>query len=65
MYPNLRAELARKNMTYQELAKILGIAESTMSLKVNGKYDFTLDECQTIKKAINVDVPLEELFEKE
>lgn len=65
MYPTLRAELARKGMTMKSIAKKIGIAESTLSLKFNGKFDFTLAEAENIKKEIGVDMPLEELFEKD
>jgi transcriptional regulator with XRE-family HTH domain len=63
MYPNLRAEMARKKVTGQELAKRIGITNGTFSQKFNGKFDFTLDEAQKIKKALGTDISIEELFE--
>lgn len=65
MYPNLRAEFARKNMTFQIVADALGITVGTLSVKYNGKFGFTLDEAVAIKKLLDVDMPLEVLFEKE
>jgi DNA-binding XRE family transcriptional regulator len=64
MYPNLNAELARKNVTNAELAKVLGLAPGTVSQKRNGAFYFTFKEAVAIKKHLNVDMPLEELFEE-
>lgn len=65
MYPNLRAEMARFRMSMSQLAEILGITGSTMSLKCAGKTSFTLDEAMAVKKALHTDLCLEKLFEKE
>jgi len=64
MYPNLRAELARKGMTLTELAKETGMSLNVLSGRVNGKYEFTYSETLKIKKALGVDIPLEILFER-
>ena len=65
MYPNLRAEMARKNVTLSWLADQIGMNVSTLSEKMNGKAKFTLDEAKKIKKALDVDLSIDELFEKE
>ena len=66
MFPNLRAEMARKRITNQEIAKkCLGVRLSTVSSKMHGKSDFTFREAIAIKKYLGVDTPLEELFYKE
>lgn len=64
MYPNLNAELARKNVTNGELAKVLGLSPSTVSQKRNGLFDFTLKEAKAIKHFLKLNLPLEELFEE-
>lgn len=64
MYPNLRAEIARKGMTQIELAEMLGLSEGTLSQKMNGRYDFTLSEAIQIKMILGVDMLIETLFEK-
>lgn len=64
MYPNLNAELARKDVTNAQLAKILGLSPSTVSQKRNGLFDFTLKEAKAIKHFLKVELPLEELFKE-
>lgn len=65
MYPNIRAEMARQKITGRLLADLIGIAEVTMSTKLNGKSEFTLSEAIAVKKALKTDMPLEVLFEVE
>ena len=62
MYPNLRAEIARRGLTQRELAPMLGIRAEALSLKINGKSAFSLKEAAEIKKVLAVDVPIEILF---
>lgn len=63
-YPNLRAERSRKGITIKNIADKLGLTSGTVSLKLNGKYPITLDEAKQIKEILNVDIPLEVLFEE-
>lgn len=62
MYYNLEAELKRKNIKRQDLANHLGIALTTVSEKMQGKSDFSLSVAFKIKKFLNVNIPIEELF---
>jgi transcriptional regulator with XRE-family HTH domain len=64
MFPNLNAEMARIGMTRKELAFALGRTTATMSQKLTGKTNLSLDEAFAIKKAIGTDIPLDELFAK-
>jgi DNA-binding Xre family transcriptional regulator len=64
MYLNLKAEMARKNVTLTELANMTGMKLGTLSVKINGKSDFTFSEASNIKKALKVDIPLDELFQR-
>lgn len=64
MYRNVDAELKRKGMTRSDLAKKLKIAPSTLSLKLSGKSFVTLDEAKRMKEILEVDIPLEILFEQ-
>lgn len=63
MYSNVKAELARKNMTVVDLSDKTGIRYQTLIDKINGKYPVTLDEAKKVKAALGVDIPLEDLFE--
>jgi DNA-binding phage protein len=62
MYPNLKAELARKRMTMQDLAEKTGIRLQTLYTKASGKTDFSFHEAIKVKEALGVDMTLEELF---
>jgi transcriptional regulator with XRE-family HTH domain len=44
----LRAILERYGQTQNDLAEVLGISYQTISMKVNGKKDFTQSEIYTI-----------------
>ena len=48
MYPNLNAEMARKNVTQIDISEKSNISYSTVSDKINGKKDFKLKECKDI-----------------
>jgi len=62
MYRNLEAEITRKGMTKRELAKMMELAPSTMSQKLNGKAVFTYPEAKKVKEILGVEITLEELF---
>lgn len=64
MFPNLRAEIARKNLTLAPIAEALGITVSTLSQKFNGKYPITLSEAKIIKQTVGTELTLEQLFEE-
>ena len=63
MYNNVKAELARKNMTMVDLSNKTGIRYQTLADKIRGDSILTVEEARKIKKALEVDMPLEELFE--
>ena len=62
MYRNLEAEMVRKGITQNRLAELLNLNSSTISLKMNGKRDFSYKEALRIKAILDVDIPLEKLF---
>lgn len=62
MFPNLDAELARKNISTKELAKMIGTSEKTANNKRAGRTEFTLSEIKIIGKLFP-DVSLDYLFE--
>ncbi len=65
VYPNLRAEIARRGLTLENLCEKLNVTICTLSQKLNGKSPITLDEAKKLKKAVGTDLPLEILFSKE
>ena len=65
MYPNLEAELKRRQIRREDVAKHLGLAMSTVSQKMQGKSEFTIGMAYQIKDMIGGDIPLEVLFAKE
>lgn len=62
MYKNVRLELVRKDMTITDLARESGIRYQTLSEKLRGNSPITFDEACAIKRALNTDMALEELF---
>ena len=62
MYLNVKAELARQNLSVVDLSNKTGIRYQTLVEKLNGKYPMTLDEAKKIKAALGVDLSMEELF---
>ena len=63
MYRNLKAEMARNDVTARELAKRVGMTEASFSLKMHGKRQFSIYEAKRIRRVLGTDVELEELFE--
>lgn len=53
---NVRAELARKDMTQSQAALKLGISKQAMSSKLNNKTAFTLLELGQLAQILDVDI---------
>ena len=64
MYPEIKAELARKGMTIVDLSNATGIRYQTLSEKLRGNYSITVNEAILIKDALKVKTPIEVLFER-
>lgn len=70
MYPNMRAEIARKNLKLEDIVakmkkKGFNLSVSMLSQKLNGKYPIYLDEAKALKAIVETDIPLEVLFSEE
>lgn len=63
MYPNVRAEMARQNITVTVMAREFNKSVSAMSTKLR-KGRITFSEAVKIKKILGTDLPLEVLFEE-
>lgn len=61
MYPNLRAEMARRDVSIKDIALVLNCAQSTVYAKMSpdDKTEFTLSEASAIKDALNEKLPFE------
>ena len=65
MYPNLRAELARKDLSIPQLAELTGIKTTTLYDKYNGRSAFSLDEAVLIRDSLCLEMSIDDLFRKE
>ena len=67
MYKNLQAELKRAGITETEMCKMLGLARSTFTKRMNNEGKWTLKEMDFIKEKINkvlsTEYTLDYLFE--
>ena len=61
-YANLRAEASRKGLTYEEMARRLGVNYVTLSRKLSQKTRFTLQEAFKLRDTCFPDRTLEYLF---
>lgn len=62
MYRNLKAEMTRNEVQRKDIADFLGIRYATVVDKINGKYQFKLEEAFSIKKRFFPNLSLEYLF---
>lgn len=65
IYPNLEAEMARLGLKRKDLAAALGVRSATIYDKLNGKYQFTLNEAKIIKETFFPNLTLDYLFSSE
>lgn len=65
MFSTLNAERARKGLSWKDVSERAGINYSTLTKKLYDGSDFTVKQAISIKKAIGVDVPVDELFKWE
>lgn len=64
IYPVLKAELDRQKVKTAELAKHLGLTESTIGRKLSGKIGITPKQKAAIRDFLQVDTPLDVLFSR-
>lgn len=62
MFPNLKAEMARKNLDGITIADLIGCNPKTFSSKLNGKTEFTRSEIFKIQKELFSNLTVEYLF---
>lgn len=64
MYRTAKSEMIKRGLTLSDVSSLMGISVSTLSLKLNGKYPFTLREAKQFKQIVKSTLSLEELFEE-
>jgi DNA-binding Xre family transcriptional regulator len=64
IYPNLKAELAKRGWTLKMLAEMVNMSIWTLTAKLNGKSALRFSEAKEIKRALGTNISLEELFAK-
>ena len=62
MYPNLKAELARRRMNVKDLSEQTGIGLTGLYARMRGDAELSFSEALKIKNVLGVDMSLEELF---
>ena len=61
-FHNLEIEMVRAKITQNQLAGIVGVTPSTLSLKLTGKSNLSLEECLIIRKALQTELSIDYLF---
>ncbi len=61
-YSNLKAELARKGVSMEEVSKALEIHRNSVANKINGDTPFTVEEAFKIQKRYFPKLSLDYLF---
>ena len=69
MYPNFKAEYARRDFTLEKLVEEMknrGLSRTvqTLSKKLNGKYPLTLGEAKMLRDIVAPKIPLDTLFKE-
>lgn len=62
MLRNLLAEMARREVSINDLAKAIGKSERSVRDKVKGKYEFSVPEAKAIRDSYFAGMSLEYLF---
>ena len=62
LFGKLRGKMAEVGITQSALANSMGLSRASLSLKMNGKREFTLTELKIIVKLLNIDDPYSYFF---
>ena len=62
MYPNLKAEMGKRNISIRKLSVLTGIPYSTLAPKLRGEKPLKFIDAKSIKEALGTAVSLETLF---
>lgn len=61
-YSNLKAEMARKDITIESMAQMLGIHRNSVANKLNGASSFSIEEAMKIRGIFFPDLEYKYLF---
>lgn len=61
-YLNLKAEMAKRNITIEAIAKELSIHRNSVSYKINRGGSFSIEESMRIRKKFFPDLSLDYIF---
>lgn len=64
-YLNLKGEMAKRNVTNEAIANLLGIHRNSVYNKINGESKFSIDEAIVIRKTFFPNFDIDTLFETE
>ena len=62
---NLKGEMAKRNITAEKFAQLLGIHRNSVANKINGDSSFSIEEAMKIKEEYFPELELKYLFQKE
>lgn len=65
MFPNLKAEMARYNVSVQDIARVIEKTEKAVSGKLTGRTDFTWGEVLAIRNELFPNCSIDYLFSVE
>ena len=63
-YPALIGEMAKRDITIEEMSRYLDLHRNTISYKLKSG-SFSIEEASAIQKKYFPDIPLKKLFKKE
>lgn len=63
-YSNLKAEMAKKDITIEAISKTLDIHRNSVANKLQGKSAFSIEEAVKIQRNYFPDKPLKYLFDR-
>ena len=64
MYENLKALLAAKGITIEQLAKLLGVHRDTVTNKLNGESEFSYGQAELIQEMLFPEYNIRYIFRR-
>ena len=62
VYDKLKGKMRERRITQEELAKIIGVAPSTLNFKLNGSCEFKASEMRKIAEVLDFAGKIDEYF---